>query len=164
MIEVYVNGDTISTSQVRFLVACPMCNNAGRDVGEISHPCVSFCKQCNLLPLLSHGGATKCVRGTRLNRCRVTGSELLYLYFTTRSYMYILDASNNIIIVIIISIRFDWTPLYAFCLSAYSQPSLLFFLALRLSPPKRVPNKVIRLDPFCSATPFTRCCLLCKPI
>ena len=105
MIEVYVNGDIISTSRVRFLVACQMCNNDGRDVDEISHPCVSFCKHCNLVPLLSHGRATKCVCvcvcvcvyvcGTRFNRCRVTGIELLYLYFTTRGYMYILDANNN---------------------------------------------------------------------
>ena len=106
MLEVYVNGDAISTSRVRFLVACPMCNNAGRDVDEISHPCVSFCKQCNLVPLLSHGCATRCVcvcvRGTRLNRCRVTGSELLYISQHAVTCTFSMQAIIIIIVIIII--------------------------------------------------------------
>ena len=54
--------------------------------------------------------------------------------------------------------------LYSFCCSAYSQPSVLFFLANTLFSLKRVPNKVTQLGHFSSVILFSHCCHLCISI
>ena len=59
----------------------------------------------------------------------------------------------------LLSVHSRIPELYAFCLSAYSQPSLLFF-GPEIVSSEEGPQQGDPIRPLCSATPFTRCCLL----